>query len=321
MKTATPLCEARSVAPSKRAVTTFARGNQSLGIPRNFGRDSAVPSTVFLLSRVNSHPRPAARLRTYANYEYEYDTGSNSVSSSAPKEVEWDQSIANSVHLIGHAGRDPEVKVLQSGNMVASLTLAVSNGKDKPPDWHTLEFWGEEAQMARDHVFKGSRLHVAGRLKVDTWQDKMTGQGRSKVKIVVNNIELIKYTGNSTPGNSAPDEPSSGTAPGPANNAVPVQGGDKWSNFFLQPAAFWDNREGKRNPKAPDFKHKDTNEPLWINSYDTPSWVAEKLREMDEKRREMDEKREQVEGKSQQAGGSTGEGGQTNTSFDMDPPF
>ena len=39
---------------------------------------------------------------------------------------------------------------------------------------------------------------------------------------------------------------------------------DKWRRFFADPGRYWDNRCGKRNPKSPDFKHKDTGEALWI---------------------------------------------------------
>lgn len=49
-----------------------------------------------------------------------------------------------------------------------------------------------------------------------------------------------------------------------------------WQVFFANPQEWWDNRQGKRNPRAPDFKHKDTNECLWINP-DDPPWVRKQL--------------------------------------------
>ena len=52
----------------------------------------------------------------------------------------------------------------------------------------------------------------------------------------------------------------------------------KWMEFFSNPSAYWDNRQNKRNPRAPDFKHKDDKESvLWLDSRDTPSWVGAKL--------------------------------------------
>ncbi len=46
----------------------------------------------------------------------------------------------------------------------------------------------------------------------------------------------------------------------------------KWMEFFDDPNAYWDNRQNKRNPRAPDFKHKDEKDTvLWLDSRDTPS--------------------------------------------------
>ena len=48
---------------------------------------------------------------------------------------------------------------------------------------------------------------------------------------------------------------------------------DQWNELFNDPSTYWDNRLNKRNPRAPDFKHKATGNGLWINSRDTPAWV------------------------------------------------
>jgi hypothetical protein len=61
-----------------------------------------------------------------------------------------------------------------------------------------------------------------------------------------------------------------------------VQDGDPavaalWQQYFQDPSAFWDNRQGKRNPKAPDFKHRTSGEGLWIQSKKNPSWVPAQL--------------------------------------------
>ena len=49
----------------------------------------------------------------------------------------------------------------------------------------------------------------------------------------------------------------------------------KWMEFFDNPNAYWDNRQNKRNPRAPDFKHKDEKDTvLWLDSRDTPSCAS-----------------------------------------------
>ncbi len=51
----------------------------------------------------------------------------------------------------------------------------------------------------------------------------------------------------------------------------------KWADFFANPGGYWDNRFNKRNPKAPDFKAKDGDSVLWLDSRDTPPWVPDQL--------------------------------------------
>ncbi len=46
---------------------------------------------------------------------------------------------------------------------------------------------------------------------------------------------------------------------------------EKWRRFFADTGRYWDNRVGKRNERAPDFKHKDTGEALWINDRCDPA--------------------------------------------------
>ena len=55
-----------------------------------------------------------------------------------------------------------------------------------------------------------------------------------------------------------------------AQNVGPAE--KKWMDFFSNPNTYWDNRTNKKNPRAPDFKHKDIKETvLWLDSRDTPS--------------------------------------------------
>ncbi|MGG6295158.1 single-stranded DNA-binding protein [Leptolyngbya sp. AN02str] len=99
----------------------------------------------------------------------------------------------NVVTLVGRAGRDPEVKYFESGNVVCNLTLAVNRRtrNSDEPDWFNLEIWGKTAQIAADYVRKGSLIGVTGSLKFDYWQDRSTGVERSKPVIRVDRLELL----------------------------------------------------------------------------------------------------------------------------------
>ena len=98
----------------------------------------------------------------------------------------------NTITLIGRAGRDPEVKYLDGGKVVANLTLAVNRrSRDEEPDWFNLEIWGKQAQVAADYVRKGSLLGIIGSFKLDRWTDRSTGEERSKPVIRVDRLELL----------------------------------------------------------------------------------------------------------------------------------
>ena len=94
--------------------------------------------------------------------------------------------------LVGRAGRDPEVRYFETGNVVANLTLAVrGQAKDAEPEWFNLEIWGKQAQIAADYVRKGSLLGVIGSLKTDSWTDRNTGELKTKKTLKVDRLELL----------------------------------------------------------------------------------------------------------------------------------
>ncbi|KAJ0231911.1 Protein OSB1 [Hirschfeldia incana] len=66
---------------------------------------------------------------------------------------------------------------------------------------------------------------------------------------------------------------------------------DLWEAFFADPDDWWDRRRSKKNLRQPDFKHKDTDEALWLNS-DTPVWVTSRLELLDQRRGDDDDTEE-----------------------------
>ncbi|KAK8953561.1 hypothetical protein KSP40_PGU006658 [Platanthera guangdongensis] len=68
-----------------------------------------------------------------------------------------------------------------------------------------------------------------------------------------------------------------------SNSFASVSTVELWQAFFANPVDWWDNRKNKRNPKYPDFKHKDTGEALWIEGRSNPSWVKGQLAILDER--------------------------------------
>lgn len=98
----------------------------------------------------------------------------------------------NVVHLVGRAGRDPEVKYFDSGSVKCTFSLAVNRIKrDDPPDWFELELWDKTAEIAANYVKKGGLIGIKGSLKLDTWSDRNTGSNRSKPVIRVDKLDLL----------------------------------------------------------------------------------------------------------------------------------
>ena len=119
----------------------------------------------------------------------------------------------NRVNLLGNVGASIEVQTLPRGTMVANLSLATSerfkqNGEWKDrTEWHALVFFGRQAEIVRDYVNKGSRIHVEGSLRTRSWDDAKTGTKRYKTEIIVNDLTLL---GDSSVTRGAHDDYSQG---------------------------------------------------------------------------------------------------------------
>lgn len=104
----------------------------------------------------------------------------------------------NKVIIIGNLTRDPEVKFTPKGSAVADIGLAINrkytldNGeKREETTFVDVELWGRLAEIAGEYAKKGNPIYVEGRLRMDTWDDKTSGQKRSRMKVVGENIQLL----------------------------------------------------------------------------------------------------------------------------------
>ncbi|GGZ21367.1 single-stranded DNA-binding protein [Echinicola pacifica] len=103
----------------------------------------------------------------------------------------------NKVILVGNLGKDPEVRHLESGSVVANVTLATTEAyKDRNgnrvenTEWHDLEMWDGQAKVAEQYLRKGSQIFVEGKIKSDTWQDEQ-GNNRKKMRIRVLSFTML----------------------------------------------------------------------------------------------------------------------------------
>lgn len=105
----------------------------------------------------------------------------------------------NRVMLMGNLTRDPEVKYTPKGTAICQIGVAVnrtytapdSGEKREEVTFIDCEVFGKQAEVIGEHCKKGSSLYVEGRLKLETWDDKQSGQKRSKLKVVLESFQFI----------------------------------------------------------------------------------------------------------------------------------
>ena len=122
----------------------------------------------------------------------------------------------NRVILVGRLTRDPELKYTPAGLAVCKMGLAVSRfykGKDGEKREDTtfvdLTVWEKTAEYCGEHLRKGRPVIVEGRLRSDSWDDKTTGQKRTKLEITVQRIQQLDWEdrGGGGGSGSAPSRP------------------------------------------------------------------------------------------------------------------
>ncbi len=116
----------------------------------------------------------------------------------------------NKVMLMGNLTRDPEVRYTPKGTAVAELGLAINriysaeNGeKREETTFVDVTLWGRTAEIAGEFLKKGRPVFIEGRLQLDSWDDKQTGQKRSKLKVVGEGLQLIGSRGGGDTGGSS----------------------------------------------------------------------------------------------------------------------
>lgn len=105
----------------------------------------------------------------------------------------------NKVILLGHLGKDPDIRHLEGGITVASFSMATSeNFRDKgtgekreQTEWHNVVMWrGLAESVEKSELKKGDRVYLEGKIRTRQWQDK-EGNKRSSVEIVADTFTII----------------------------------------------------------------------------------------------------------------------------------
>lgn len=131
----------------------------------------------------------------------------------------------NRVTLIGFCGKDPEIRYLDSGIAVASLSIAttergytLANGTVVPErsEWHNIVAWRGLAEVCEKYIKKGSQLYVEGKLQTRSY-DK-NGQTLYRTDIIAETIQML---GKRPEGQQQSQQPAQNTQPGPVPPTMP----------------------------------------------------------------------------------------------------
>ena len=120
----------------------------------------------------------------------------------------------NKVFLLGHVGKEPEIRTTNGGMTIASFTLATAdrakdaqgNWVDKT-EWHNLVAFQRTAEIVRDYVKKGTQLFIEGKIQTRSWDDKESGQKRYKTEILINELSLLGTPGGGSKSSATPPTP------------------------------------------------------------------------------------------------------------------
>ncbi|GAB4420732.1 MAG: hypothetical protein Kow002_09280 [Anaerolineales bacterium] len=103
----------------------------------------------------------------------------------------------NKVMIIGHLGRDPEMRYTPSGRPVTTFSVAVSRTwntvdgeRHSETEWFNIVAWGNLAEICKQYLHKGQQVYIEGRLQTRRWEDK-EGQKRTSVEVVASEMMML----------------------------------------------------------------------------------------------------------------------------------
>lgn len=124
----------------------------------------------------------------------------------------------NKVMLIGRVTKDPEIRAIQSGQTVATFSIATNRQwtdqagqKQERAEFHNIVAWRKLAEIIQQYVKKGSKIYIEGYLQTRSWDDPQ-GVKKYRTEIVADNMIMLDGKGSAS-------GPTSNATASPANNA------------------------------------------------------------------------------------------------------
>lgn len=121
----------------------------------------------------------------------------------------------NKVILVGNLGKDPEVRHLENGAVVANFSMATSESyKDKngerqtQTEWHNVVLWRGLAEIAEKYLHKGNMVYIEGKLRTRSWDDK-EGNTRYTTEVIGDNMTMLGSKNDGGSSSSSSDDKNS----------------------------------------------------------------------------------------------------------------
>ncbi len=133
----------------------------------------------------------------------------------------------NKVMLMGNLTRDPEIRYTPKGQAVTDIGLAINrrykveNEMREEVTFVDVTFWGKSAEIIGQYMKKGRPLYVEGRLQLDSWDDKQTGQKKSRLKVIGDEFQFLGSKEGGTGGSGRQDEGGGGYDEAPRSSRPP----------------------------------------------------------------------------------------------------
>jgi single-strand DNA-binding protein len=139
----------------------------------------------------------------------------------------------NKVFLAGNLTRDPELRYTPGGTAVAQFSVAVNrrykNREGQMQEEATfvdIEVWGRQAETSSEYLSKGSPVLIEGRLKLDSWQSKQTGERRTKLRVVGERVQFLGRRGRGDDRGRPSGQPQQGGGPRRRGERPPAAAGE-----------------------------------------------------------------------------------------------
>jgi single-strand DNA-binding protein len=140
--------------------------------------------------------------------------------------------------LLGNLTRDPEIRYTPKGTAVTDLGMAINrirtgdNGERiEEVTYVDVTLWGRQAELAGQYLGKGRPVFIEGRLQLDQWDDKQSGQKRSRLRVVGENMQFLPGGGGGNAGGGSAYEGEQSSQDQPSSSAPSNLGGAPANDF------------------------------------------------------------------------------------------